>query len=187
MKTIQLDYNDLFIASLFTIVGDSVVIRSSGGDVLYTLPTGLGITTEESDGSTLTFTSGNYYFVISGFPSTVQRDADNAVLVAACNTGGGGGGGGGGGTPLSYTTSTLTATTTPQTLLAANPNRKYYSVQATAGGVVMIGEGTTPSATIANKRLLANGFYETANVVPTNQIEVRTVTGTNILTITEAQ
>lgn len=186
MKTIQLDYNDLFIASLFTVVGDSVVIKASNGDVLYTLPTGLGITTEESDGSTLTFTSGNYYFVIAGFPSQAQRDLDNDVLIAACNTGGGGQGGGGG-APLSYTTSTVTATTTSQILLAANPDRKYYSVQAMTGGEVHIGEGFTPTATLASKKLLAKGFYETANVVPTNQIEVRTVTGTNILTITEAQ
>lgn len=93
MKTIQLDYNDLFIASLFTVVGDSVVIKASNGDVLYTLPTGLGITTEESDGRTITFTSGNYYFVISGFPSTAQRDLDNDILIAACNIGGSGAGG----------------------------------------------------------------------------------------------
>jgi hypothetical protein len=55
-----------------------------------------------------------------------------------------------------------------------------------AGGEVHIGEGITPTATLASKKLLAKGFYETANVVPTNQINVRTVSGTNILTITEA-
>ena len=93
MKTIQLDYNDLFIASLFTIVGNSVVIKAANGDVLYTLPTAMGITTEESDGSTITFTSGNYYFVIASFPSTAQRDLDNDILVAACNVGSSGAGG----------------------------------------------------------------------------------------------
>ena len=93
MKTIQLDYNDLFIVSLFTVVGNSVVIKAANGDVLYTLPTALGITTEESDGVSITFTSGNYYFVITGFPSTAQRDLDNDILVAACNVGSSGAGG----------------------------------------------------------------------------------------------
>ncbi len=173
----------------FVVDGATIKVKDLGGDDLIVMPFSTGATLVRSTELIEFFYQiDDLKVVFTNYDNDADADIDYASLTALMvSMSSGGGGGGGGGTGLTYTTSTVTATTTPQTLLAANPNRKYYSVQAMSGGEVHIGEGFTPTATLASKKLLAKGFYETANVVPTNQLEVRTVTGTNILTITEAQ